>query len=579
MEAQNIGAKPAATTEAEKLSIVSSNSDEATLSKGNALEHVETEEAVYPTGPKVAVIMGSLYISMFLVALDRTIIATAIPRITDEFHSIDDIGWYGSAYMLTACGFILIYGRVYTFYSTKWTFLSGIFLFEVGSAICGAAPSSTVLIVGRAIAGFGSSGIFTGAINIMINTVPLHKRPLYQGLFGACFAVASVAGPLMGGAFTDSKATWRWCFYINLPLGAVTIIALIFLLQLNEKEKVEMTFTEKLRHLDPIGTLFFLPSIICLLLALQWGGTHYAWGSWRIVVLLVVFAVLMVGFIVIQVLHKDTTATIPARIITQRSVMFGSIYTFFSGSAFMVSVFYLPLWFQAIKGASAVRSGIMSIPLILSLVVAAMLAGAMVQRFGYYTPFMYAGATIMSIGAGLVTTFKTDTGHQKWIGYQILLGLGIGMGMQQSNLAVQTVLHHRDIPTGSAIMFFWQSLGGTIFVSVGQNLFLDKFISQLSLLPKGIIDPRQLMSIGATDIRNVVPKDNLDEVISAYNYALVKGPLLAGVICASLAIIGALGMEFRSTKEKLQQKRASKDLEKDSELKMKKGTAVEEKSL
>jgi MFS family permease len=118
--------------------------------------------------------------------------------------------------MLTACGFILVYGRVYTFYSTKWVFLSGIFFFEVGSAICGAAPSSVVLIVGRAIAGFGSSGIFTGAITIMINTVPLHKRPLYQGLFGACFAVASVAGPLMGGAFTDSKATWRWCFYVSL---------------------------------------------------------------------------------------------------------------------------------------------------------------------------------------------------------------------------------------------------------------------------------------------------------------------------------------------------------------------------
>jgi MFS family permease len=138
----------------------------------------------------------------------------------------------------------------------------------------------------------------------------------------------------------------------------------------------------------------------------------------------------------------------------------------------------------------------MSIPLILSLVVAAMLCGGLVQRFGYYTPFMYAGATIMSIGAGLVTTFKTDTGHEKWIGFQVLLGLGIGMGMQQSNLAVQTVLHHRDVPTGSALMFFWQSLGGTIFVSVGQNLFLDKFISQLEKLPPGIINPRVLISTG-----------------------------------------------------------------------------------
>ncbi len=176
------------------------------------ITRTETRESQieYPTGPKLMIIMASLYFAMFLVALDRTIIATAIPRITDTFNSIDDIGWYGSAYLLTACGFMLMYGRIYTFYSSKWVFLSGIFLFEVGSAVCGAAPTSKALIIGRAIAGFGSSGIMTGAITIMINTVPLHRRPMYQGLFGAVFGVASVAGPLLGGVFTDSKATWRW---------------------------------------------------------------------------------------------------------------------------------------------------------------------------------------------------------------------------------------------------------------------------------------------------------------------------------------------------------------------------------
>jgi MFS family permease len=160
----------------------------------------------YPSPAKAAVIMLSLYISIFLVALDRTIIGPAIPAITNQFKSIVDIGWYGSSYMLTSAGFILLYGRIYTFFSTKAVFLSGIFLFEIGSAVCGAAQSSTMLIIGRAIAGLGSSGIFTGAILIMLNTVPLHRRPLLQGLFGACFGVASVAGPLLGGAFTGSKA-------------------------------------------------------------------------------------------------------------------------------------------------------------------------------------------------------------------------------------------------------------------------------------------------------------------------------------------------------------------------------------
>jgi hypothetical protein len=160
----------------------------------------------YPSAAKTAVIMISLYISIFLVALDRTIMGPAIPAITNQFNSIGDIGWYGSSYMLTSAGFILLYGRIYTFFPTKPVFLSGIFLFEAGSAICGAAQSSIMLIIGRAVAGLGSSGIFTGAILIMLNTVPLHRRPLLQGLFGACFGVASVAGPLLGGAFTGSKA-------------------------------------------------------------------------------------------------------------------------------------------------------------------------------------------------------------------------------------------------------------------------------------------------------------------------------------------------------------------------------------
>jgi MFS family permease len=184
----------------------------------------EDEEDEYPQGwKKIAVIMLGLYLSMFIVALDRTILGTAIPKITDDFHSINDVGWYASSYLLTMCAFQLIYGRIYTFYNPKWVLLWAILIFEIGSTVCATAPNSNAFIVGRAISGLGSAGIFSGAINIMVITIPLHRRPMFQGIFGAVFGVASVCGPLLGGLFT-TKVSWRWCFYLNIPVGGCLLL-------------------------------------------------------------------------------------------------------------------------------------------------------------------------------------------------------------------------------------------------------------------------------------------------------------------------------------------------------------------
>ncbi|KAF1921865.1 major facilitator superfamily domain-containing protein [Ampelomyces quisqualis] len=512
--------------------------------------HHEGEETtpVYPSRVKTAVIMFALYISIFLVALDRTIIGPAIPVITNEFNSIGDIGWYGSAYMLTAAGFILLYGRIYTFFPTKPVFLFGIFLFELGSVFCGAATSSTMLIVGRAIAGLGSSGIFTGAILIMLNTVPLHKRPLLQGLFGACFGVASVAGPLLGGAFTGSSATWRWCFYINLPLEGLTVLIVVFLLKLEEHKPKLATWLETTQKLDPVGTLLFLPSITCLLLALEWGATEYPWSSPHIIALLTVFAVLLVTFVAWQFYTRNTVATIPARVIFQRSVAFGGLSQFCVGATMLTVSIYIPLWFQAIKGASAMQSGINTIPLVLSVVVGSIISGGLTQRIGYYTPFMILGSSLMAVGAGLVTTWNPDTKSNAWIGFQILLGFGVGCTMQHPNLAVQIVLAKPDIPTGTAFLSLCQTLGGAVFTTVGQNLYIKKFSSGLQSI--GGLDPKQILEGGATDLADSVPSAIRNSVIEAYNHSLTQGTFLAALIVACIAVPAALGMEWRSVKQR-----------------------------
>ncbi|KAM0199707.1 hypothetical protein ACHAPA_011870 [Fusarium lateritium] len=253
------------------------------------------------TGWKLALVMIGLCLAVFCMALDITIIATAIPRITDEFRALDDLGWYGSAYLLTTCSFQLFFGKLYSFYSVKWVFLIAIGFFELGSLVCGAALTSTALIIGRAIAGIGSAGIFSGAVLIIVLSVPMRQRPTYIGILAAMYGVASVAGPFMGGAFTD-KLTWRWCFYINLPLGFLTLlfIALLFSPPQSGLPKNSSSWRERLSSFDLEGSVCFLPAIVSLLLALQWGGSRYPWSDGRTIGLFIVFGVLNSLFAVIQ---------------------------------------------------------------------------------------------------------------------------------------------------------------------------------------------------------------------------------------------------------------------------------------
>ncbi|KAM0465762.1 hypothetical protein ACHAPV_001819 [Trichoderma viride] len=505
----------------------------------------DSPEANYnPKSAKFWLILLSAFVSMFLVALDRTIISTAIPTITDDFKSLGDIGWYGSAYMLSTAAFQLVWGRIYRFYDLRFTFLSCIIIFEIGSAVCGAAPSSPVFIVGRAIAGVGSAGITTGSMLVTIPLIPLPKRPMFQAMFGLVFGIASVSGPLIGGALTE-RATWRWCFYLNLPVGAVAFVFMFLFLRMPKKVHPPATISEQILRLDPFGTFFFIPSTVSLLLALQWGGSTYAWSNWRIILLFIMFGLCAVGFAAVQILMPKT-ASLPPKVIMQRTMFFGTFFMLFTAGGMMLCVYYIPLWFQTTHGINPVKSGIYTLPLVLSLVVASIMSGFLTQKSGYYTPSLIIGPCIMAVGEGLLSTFQPDTPASHWIGYQFLTGFGLGFGFQTVNLAIQTVLPKEEIPTGVAILFFAQQLGGAIFVSVGQTILSTLLVSRLSDIPG--LDPMMIVKTGATELAKTVPSEFLSAVINAYNYACTRIFLAAlALTCASL--LCAFGVEFRSIKK------------------------------
>lgn len=507
----------------------------------------EEDDFEYPTKMKLAAITVALCLSVFCMALDNTIIATAIPRITDQFKALNDVGWYGSSYLLTTCATQLIYGKFYTYYSIKWVYLIALSIFELGSLICAVAPNSTALIIGRAIAGVGAAGIFSGAILIVSVTVPLRQRPTYMGLIGGMYGIASVAGPLMGGAFTD-HLTWRFCFYINLPFGAITAAFIIPFFKINRRgKKSEATLKEQVKKFDLEGTALFLPAIICLLLALQWGGSTYAWNSGRVIALLVLAAVLILGFIAIQ-WWKQEDATVPPRIFLNRNVWGSAWFGAMLGAAFFVIVYFLPIWFQAIKGASATKSGIMNLPAILGLVIVSMGAGGLVTVIGYYTPFMLVSSVLMSIGAGLLTTLEVESGSPQWIGYQFMFGAGVGFGMQQTLIAVQTALPAADIPIAVACQMFFQTLGGALFISVAQNVFTNQLIKNLATVVPDL-DPSVVRMTGATELKTVIEQKFLPGVLTAYNLTLTQ-VFYVSVATATASICGAAFVEWKSMKGK-----------------------------
>ena len=441
-------------------------------------------------------------------------VATAIPRITDDFHSLDQVGWYGSAFFLTIASFQSTWGKAYKYFSIKPAFLLAILIFEIGSLICAVANDSTTLIVGRAIAGAGGAGIASGAYTIIAFSAPPKQRAAFTGLLGATYGVASVVGPLLGGVFTQDL-TWRWCFYINLPIGGAAAVIIFFTFKVPKAVKpAPASLREKLLQMDLVGTFTIMAAVVCFLLALQWGGVTKSWKDSSVIGTLVGFVLLLVAFALNEYLMGER-ALLQGRLLKKRIVLVACLYVIFLAGSFFAFLYYLPVYFQSISGVSPSESGIRNLPLILSISLFTVISGGLITTYGHYVPLMLVSSVISTIGAGMLFTLDIDTPSSKWIGYQILTGVGLGLGFQVPIIVGQASVDLSDISSISALLLFFQTIGGSFFVSAAQTAFANTIVGSLPVNAPGV-NPAQVISTGATDIRNAFAAKDVAGILLSY---------------------------------------------------------------
>ncbi|KAF9325242.1 hypothetical protein BG006_011263 [Podila minutissima] len=433
-------------------------------------------------GPKAAILLFiGLAMATFLASLDGTIIATALPKIASDFKAQSQMSWVATSYLLTFNAFQPLYGKFSDIFGRKAMILFATVTFMIGSAGAGAASTMTMLIAFRAIQGLGGSGLMGVVLIIISDIFPLDQRAKYQSIIWSVFGVSSVVGPLLGGVFVE-QITWRWCFYINLPLGIVTLAAVILFLRLPfETQELK----KQLARIDYLGTLFIIISVVCLLLPITWGGTTYPWNSATIIVLFCAAAVLIAITIFIE--HKAFEAIIPPRLFLNKTVAVLFMVNFMTGMGFLGVIFYSPIYFQVVKGASATASGLHLLPMVMGLVISSIASGAIMGRVRDYRIFIWLGTTIMSIGVGLCMLLDRDSNMGEQIGYLLIVGSGIGLILQTVMLAAQAAVEKHDMAIVTALCGFMNSIGGGIGIAMCSALFNNHLLAQFSKLPVSVL--------------------------------------------------------------------------------------------
>jgi EmrB/QacA subfamily drug resistance transporter len=478
---------------------------------------------------QILAVLGGLMVATLLGALDQTIVATALPTIVGDLGSIQQISWVVTAYLLASTAATAIYGPISDVYGRKRVYQFAIVLFLIGSALSGAAQTMEQLIGARAIQGLGGGGLMVLAFAIIGDIIPPRERGRYTGYFGAVFGVSSIAGPLVGGYFVDNLS-WRWIFYINIPLGIVALIV--------TSKVLSGTFTRREHRIDFLGAALLVSWTVAALIVLE-RGRVWGWGSWETLALAGTALILFALFVRHEFVSDEPI--LPLRIFRNRVFTVAGAAAFIGGLALFGAIFYLPVYLQIVKGLSPTSSGLHMLPLVMGLLASSIIAGRLITRWGRYRIFPIMGFSIVTVAMFALGRLESDTPTWEYSLLFALLGVGFGMTSQVLVLAAQNAVDRKDIGVATSTATFLRQMGGTFGAALFGTILAGALTTNLSTTfpngPPAEIDAESIT--GSPAVIAALPEAVKGPVIEAFVNA-VQVTFTAAVPIAIVALILAL---------------------------------------
>jgi EmrB/QacA subfamily drug resistance transporter len=442
---------------------------------------------------QILLIYSGLMLGMLLAALDQTIVSTALPTIVGDLGGLNRLSWVVTAYLLASTISQPIYGKLGDLYGRKRLFQVAIVIFLVGSALCGISQNMDELIGFRALQGLGAGGLMVGALSIIGDIVPPRERGRYQGYMGGVFAIASVIGPLIGG-FLTQHASWRWVFYVNLPVGAVALVVIAIVLQGSSARKEH--------RIDYEGAVALALGAGMITLGLTWGGTQYAWTSPQVLGAFAIGIAAVIAFVFIE--RRAAEPLIPPHLFSNSIFDVTSLMAFLVGMAMFGALTFLPLFFQVVHQVTPTRSGLWLLPLMGGLLVASIVSGRLISKVGRYRAFPIVGTVLITVGMWMLSRIGVETEYLVIAAGMIVLGIGLGCVMPVLVLAVQNAVDQRDLGTATAASTFFRSIGGVFGVAIFGSIFANRLNYWL---PRDLPASAHLTTKAASSLLHASPEE------------------------------------------------------------------------